>query len=244
MINLSSDHRVLWKSSLRDLSTGPIRSYRWRASNQQPDSRTETFWVLNTNVRLSRFLECKQLELFLQGLPEHEASSVFDAPGVMSSRIFIDLLRAKSSLRSIQNQKDFVLQSTTLLQRLQGLQSMLGRTCWNENLLYTYLGNLKYEIALVRVPIRKVRKFSGWVRNASAVGSKRSSKLELLDTEIFESLLFEECDYYQFFISKELDFHFLGLDPGNLLYNLVMYHYDTKQELPENFKHLLLRKSL
>jgi hypothetical protein len=229
---------VLWKSSHGDLTSGPIRTYRWKSSIQQPNNSTETFWVLKSNVRISKFLECKKLEHFLQGIPIKEMQALFDAPGVISDNLFLDLLRSKNSLLSLNDQLQILSRNKLLLQRLQGLQSMLGITCWTVNLLYTYLGDLKYELVLLRVPIRKVKKFSGWVRNSSAVGTKRS-RGKSLDTEIFESSLIEEFDYYHFLISEELDFSLLGFRPGDLLYTFLETHFRGKRELPIHFKHLL-----
>jgi len=236
---LFQEFRIIGKSIHGSLSKGPKRIYSWKSSNQQPNSTTETFWVLQTNVRVSKFLECKKLEHLLIGLSGFELQSLLDAPGVFRDRLFIDSLRALASF----DLKDKQVSRLQLVARLQRLRSCLGLSHWNLNLLYTYLGNLKYELTEVRVPIRKVKKFSGWVRNSSAVGSKRSLKRDL-EYEIFDTLLTEEIDYLPFLVSKELDFNLLGLSAGSLLYIPLMHYLEIEKELPEHMKKLLFFRYL
>jgi hypothetical protein len=143
------------------------------------------------------------MELFFTGLPEIEMQYLFDAPGVLSDELFIDLLRAKRSL-----QKNSGLAPELLLQRLRVLQTILRRPIWSENLLYTYRGNLKYEIQHIRVAIRKVKKFSGWVRNSSAVGSKSKSKTSGYNPEIFGVIIDEDFDYLRYLLTPILDSYF------------------------------------
>lgn len=64
------------------------------------------------------------------------------------------------------------------------------------------------------------------------------------ECEIFETLLFEELDYYPFLISKELDFTLLGLDAGTPLYSLLISHLKTETELPDCLKKYLRFKQI
>jgi hypothetical protein len=50
----------------------------------------------------------------------------------------------------------------------------------------------------VRKSIRKVKKYSGYVRNSSSVGSKKFSKTSNHIPETFEWSSYEELDYYEF----------------------------------------------
>lgn len=236
---LFQTYRIIGKSTHGTLIKGPKRTYIWKSSNQQPNSTTKTFWVLQTNVRVSKFLDCKKLEHLLIGLTGTELQCLLDAPGVFRDPLFIDSLRALASF-DLKDKQESRLQ---LVARLQRLRSCLGLNHWNLNLLYTYLGNLKYELAEVRVPIRKVKKFSGWVKNSSAVGSKRSIKRDL-EYEIFDTLLTEEIDFYPFLVNKELDFNLLGLSAGSLLYFPLMHHLENEKELPEHMKKLLFFRYL
>jgi hypothetical protein len=50
----------------------------------------------------------------------------------------------------------------------------------------------------IRRSIRKVKKYSGYVRNSSAVGSKQFAKISPIIPERFEWISYEEIDYYEF----------------------------------------------
>lgn len=232
--------RILWKSVHGNVKSGPLRTFSWKSSNQQPNSTTETFWVVKTNVRLVKFLDCLKLKHLLLGLSEEELQLLVDSPKLFQDLLFLDSLRALSSLSLKEDRQTRI----RLVERLQRLRSCLGQTRWDLNLLYTYLGNIYYEVTEVRLPIRKVKKFSGWVRNSSAVGSKRSSGITKPECEIFETLLFEELDYYPFLISKELDFQLLGLDAGTPLYSLLISHLENETELPDYLKKYLRFKQI
>jgi hypothetical protein len=131
---------------------------------------------------------------------------LFDAPGVLEDNLFISLLKAR----------ELGVNQKVLSQRLNLLQRMLGLQEWSLNLYYTYNGVVAYEIMEVRSTIRKVKKYSGYVRNSSSVGSKRNSGTNKPEPEIFEwTALTEEIDYFQFltvgrfssgFLSEEIFF--------------------------------------
>lgn len=168
------------------------------------------------------------MESFFGGLPDFEMQALVDAPGVITDPLYVDLMRAYALL-----QPSHSGQQELLLQRLQRLQSLLGDSPWSENLLYTYQGNLKYELVLSRAPIRKVRKFSGWVRNSSAVGSKRKSGLIELDPEIFETYVdVEDMNFYNYLTCEDPDFDDLGIPAGTYLYPLLKSYYDSEKPIP------------
>lgn len=224
---------VLWKSD-RKLNSRRFMTYRWKSSVQQPNELTETFWELHTEQRLSTFIECKKLELFLNGLDSTEFQGLVDAPGFFSDRLFLELMRA---LASCQNSK-LDVQREYLLQKLEPLQSILHRPVWSKNLLYTYLGVLDYRLQLVRAPIGKVNKFSGWVRNSSAVGSKSKRTISRLDPEIQERLMDSDFDYYTYFMAQPAAFDDLGVTAGTLTYTFLKDCFQRRVPLPESLLYL------
>lgn len=226
---------VLWKSDQKLKQQKGIKTFRWKSSDQQPNSLSETFWELQTAVRLSTFIECKKLELFLRGLDFIEYQCLVDAPGFFSDRLFLELMRALASWPPSRLND----QRIVLLQRLEPLQSMLCRPIWTENLLYTYLGILDYRLAHLRVPIGKIKKFSGWVRNSSAVGSKSQSGLTFLEPEIQERLTSIEFDYYTYFTSNTAAFDDLGVSAGTLLYTLLRKSFSERSPLNDNILKLI-----
>lgn len=164
-----------------------FRTLRWKSSNQQANKSTETFWIAKTNFRLHKFLLFLKMRHLLGSSSEVEVKVLLDGPGVMKDDLFIDALRAKISGVPI----DLLLERLNWLQRLEGKQE------WSFNLLKTWENCINYEIMEIRKPVRKAKKFSGWVRNSSAVGSKRPGKSKS-EPEIFEWSNFDNLDYFEF----------------------------------------------
>jgi hypothetical protein len=135
------------------------------------------------------FIEYLKLKYFFGKMPKvTEVRCLFDAPGVLQDNLFLSALMAKES----------DVQFEVLLQRIVFLQRLLRLKPWNKNLFDTYNGCVNYKLFEVRRPIRKVKKYSGYARNSSAVGSKRKTLTTKHDPETFEWDNFEEIDYYGF----------------------------------------------
>lgn len=228
---------VHWKSETQ-FPQGNFRTFRWSSSYQQPNYLSYTFWELSTRQRWSKFILCKKMELFFGDLPLQEMQALIDAPGLFTDQVFLDLLQAKAELSSDQKRKSDQ-DSNLLLQKLQLVQVLRGETPWSQNLLYTYKGILDYQLQLVEVPIRKVNKFSGWVRNSSAVGSKRMSGGNLDFPEIQETKIDVKLNFLNYFMSPNFEFDDLGIPAGTLLYTLLMECFRKRKEVPEQIKYLL-----
>jgi hypothetical protein len=179
------------------------------------------------------------LEHFLIGLSDKEFGALIDAPGFFNDRLYLDLLQAKAEIQSLQDWKDDNQLKDRLVQKLQQLQLMLGKPVWNLNLLYTYKGVLKYRLEQLRVPIGKVKKFSGWVRNSSAVGSKRRQGLHEVLPEIQEVIDFVELDYFSYFMAPRFDFHDLGFPAETPIYPLFKSYFDAGKIIPETLFKIL-----
>jgi hypothetical protein len=179
---MNSAYQIILEESRRgNPRIGGFRTRRWDSANQQPNQLTKTFWELETNYRFTKFLQVLQMQLLFNGsIPLVEMRALLDSDAVLlTDDLWIDTL-------SVINSR--VVSRDTALKRMQLLQSLLGVSpIWTQNLLYTYLGNLKYTLMEIRVPIGKVKKFSGWVRSSSAVGSKRTSVRIDLDGETVEN---------------------------------------------------------
>jgi len=178
---------ILYQSASR-VRPKNFRTHKWKSSNNLANTLTETFWVVRTPIRKFKYIEYLQLKVLLGLADFSEARACYDAPGVLNDRLFIDALRAwkTSTPRNV------------LWQRLQLVQELLQRPVWSENLYYTYDGTFKYEISEIRQPIRKVKKYSGYVRNSSSVGSKRASGFTRPEPERFEWNQDVEYDWYHF----------------------------------------------
>lgn len=121
---------------------------------------------------------------------------MLDAPGVLRDDLFIDALRAWKT----------DVPKKILWQRLATLQRLLLRPQWEPNLYYTYNGSIAYEMVEARSPIRKSKKFSGYVRNSSSVGSKKRSASFDLEPENFEWTDIVVYDFYSYLTVGEFDF--------------------------------------
>jgi len=135
------------------------------------------------------------MELLFFGLNEADMQMLIDAPGVMKDEIFLSALRAKSNN---------IISSETLEFRLLQLYNLgLYKDQMSPNLYYTWNGTISYQLLLETYAIGKIKKFSGYVRNSSSVGSKRS-RSSSREPEHFEWTNASEYDYYAFFSVGEL----------------------------------------
>jgi hypothetical protein len=76
-----------------------------------------------------------------------------------------------SALRSVQNKlADF----NVIIERLNILCRFLDQPEYESNDLWTLEGTLSFEREEKRVSIRKAKKYSGYVRNISSLGTKKS----------------------------------------------------------------------
>lgn len=119
---------------------------------------------------------------------------MYDAPGVLRDDQFLALLQAKISGVPMD-----VLES-----RLQSLQRLLGQPTWEMNLLRTFDGVLSYEISEILKPIRKGKKYTGYVRNSSSVGSKRGFGGTKPEPETFEWNTESTIDFLAYFSVGQL----------------------------------------
>lgn len=194
----------------QSVSKRKLRSFRtltWRSSNRPKNLSTETFWVVRTPFRRQKFFQYLQMKRLLDLCSDFELRCLYDVPGVLEDNLYIDALRAWTT----DVPKDI------LWQRLQLMQRFLLRPEWSPNLFYTYEGTICYEMMEIQRSIRKVKKFSGYVRNSSSVGSKKSSRISLPIPESFEWNSNEEIDYYHFLTVGE----FFSGQPGNVFFTLT-----------------------
>lgn len=177
---------------------GHFRELSWRSSNNLSDSRTETFWKIKTNFRKFNFIEYLKMKLLILGsksMSLGEIRCLYDAPGVLQDNLYVDALRAWNT----------EVEKKVLWQRLAWLQLLTDKKPWSENLFYTLNGIIRYELEELRFSIRKVIKFSGYVRNSSQVGSKKSSNIYRPEPERFEWTTNVEIDFFLFLTVGEFD---------------------------------------
>ena len=183
-----------------------FRIHRWKSANNLANTLSETFWIIKTSTRKHTFIEYLRLKVLLGFANEVETRCCYDSPGTLENILFLDALRAFRTEVS----------EDTFWERLNYLQRLFNLPEWSPNLYYTLDGVISYEITESRRSIRKVKKYSGYVRNSSSVGSKRRSTSPRPEPERFEWNSNVERDYFSFLTVGEF---FSGL-PGSIFFTL------------------------
>lgn len=181
--------------SVSDKKLKSFRTITWNSSNNLSDSLTKTYWKIDTNFGKFKFIEHLKMKSLIENLSIGERRCLYDAPGVLTDNLYCDAFRAW--------QTD--VPKKVLWQRLNILQSLLDKQQWSPNLYYAQKGLLRYKLEEIRSSIRKVNKFSGYVRNSSQVGSKRTSNKFIPEPESFEWTTNVEIDFYLFLSVGEFD---------------------------------------
>lgn len=191
-----------------------FREHHWSSSNNLPDTATKTFWMIRTPQRKHTFIEYMKLKFFFDMASEIEWRCMIDAPGFLSDNLFISAIIAK---RQVEDRK-------ILLHRLNILQRILGKQIWDENQYFTLNGVMRFHIEEIRKSIRPADKYSGYVRNSSAVGSKSSNKVFVPEAETPEWIDTEEINFLEFLTVGEFT---SGIAPGSIFFTLTK---DQKSE--------------
>lgn len=167
----------------------PLRTFRWKSNSSFSEvTRRETFWIIKSNVRLQTSLDFMKL-LYIWGLlTPKEQQIILDHPGTLADPIFRALAVAKVQTK---------IPLEDLVDNLEKFCSLLGRkNNFRKSLVSQWSGNIAIEIKEKDFPIRSAKKFSGYVRNSSSVGSKRMSKFTFEPIpEKFSPERFEEYEF-------------------------------------------------
>jgi len=172
-----------------------FRTLAWKSSNYSTNKLSRTFWSIKTPNRKNTIIKYLKIKVLLGQASLLETRCLYDAPGVLSDRLFVSALRAFQSGIS----RDILMQRIKLLQRLMNLPE------WSMNLYYTLNNSVSYELREIEKTIRRVKKYSGYVRNSSAVGSKKSRDIFIPEPEIVEWNIDREIDFYYFLTVGEFD---------------------------------------
>jgi len=194
-ISDKSDYKRSWPIKLDRL---------WKSSTSPSNKLAVKFWRIQANVKLDTFLRYMKLRMLFEGLNVGEYQMLVDSPGFFGDSIFFSALRA---LRNNEISPEILGERYNILYQLGYSKEQL-----NLNLLYTLKGVVNYKTSLEDFSVPKAKKFSGYVRNSSAVGSKRKSKTMQVEPEISDWTNAMNIDYYHFFSVGELN---SGLPGGN-----------------------------
>jgi hypothetical protein len=125
------------------------------------------------------------MEHIWNGLSEIELRALLDHPGVLEDKLFVAALRAVQA----------GISKERLSNRMKNLAQILDLPRLDLELLRQWNKVVVFDIQEIDRPIRKPKKYSGYVKSPSAVGGKRSSKINL-DPGIFEWSSMSEIDLF------------------------------------------------
>jgi hypothetical protein len=208
---------ILDKSERGKILRG-FHTHTWNSSNIAPETATKTFWQVETNMKKFNFIELLKMKYFFGDISLVELRCLFDAPRVLQDDLYVELLLAKQQVPM-----------ELLVERLNTIRQLLDLRPWNYNLLYSVLGSTNYRMLELRQAIRKATKFSGYVRNSSAVGSKNTKKIFQPEPEIFEWTMPVRIDYLLYLTVGE----FTSGQPGSTIFTLKRTESPKRKSLGE-----------
>lgn len=183
-----------------------FRSHKWESANNLANSPTKTFWRVRTNFRRETFIQWIKLKLLFSEPSEVELRAFIDLRSVLSDSLFFQAFRAKRLMFPI----DIVVE------RLNTLQRFFKMTELTKNLFYSLDGTISYELEEYRTAVRPAVKFTGYVRNISKLGSKKS-KPSPIEPEISEWFRAVEYDFFYYLTVGE----FSSGPPGGVFFTLM-----------------------
>lgn len=186
---------ILSKSASKKKLTH-FRTHKWASSNTIQNDSTKTFWRVRTNFRRETFIEYLKLKLLYDpNLSSLELRFILDLDTIINDEILMALLRARNLN---------INEEVAISRFLQALR-LYSRKELTKNLFFTLEGTILYELEECRQSIRRVKKFSGYVRNASSVGSKKGSNSSKPEPEIFRwAGTDEKIDWFRYITVGEL----------------------------------------
>jgi len=181
-------------SSRLNLGKGNVNrgfhSFAWRSSRSSTElTRSETFWKVRSTFGKVKTVQYLRLKFFWGELSFDEEQLAFDAPGFLNDvefNVMLTMLAEQQMTKERITKR--VEKALTFLKKKSHFRKELINQ-WEHNILITATSSVR--------PIRKHKAFSGWVRNSSAVGSKRKSKVFTPDpiSEDFDNATFDEYEF-------------------------------------------------
>jgi len=175
------------------LGQGQKRSFmtfKWRANCLPSEiTRSEAFWHVRSTFNEDAMIRYLRLKYFWNELQGEQIELAFDHPRFLRSVEFNVLLALLANTE---------LTRLEISIRAERALSVLNRKSeFRFNLLSTWDQNIRLVAERETRTIRPHKRFSGWVRNASALGSKHKTKVFIPDP-LFEEYPEESFDEFEF----------------------------------------------
>lgn len=176
-----------------------LRSFKvltWKAFSPSSELiRSESFWHVKSSVTLDVLLKFLRLKYFWGELNSREIELLFSHPKVLDDVQFNVLLAVQATTE---------LDKSTIIRRLDIALNFLSlKSSFRKELVQQWAGVVTFVADLETRSIRPHKRYSGWVRNSSSVGSKRLSNISIPEplSEEFTDQMFDEYEFLYEFIT-------------------------------------------
>jgi hypothetical protein len=137
-------------------------------------------------MRRHKLIQFWKMQLLWEGLPENVMKCLFDHAGVLNDNLFIAATRVAVEKEIPERLLNVRIKFITEIQGLPRLDLLLFQQ-WKKI--------VAFNIQELSIPIRKPKKYSGYVRSPSSVGGKRRTGGRP-EPGTFEWSSISEIDYY------------------------------------------------
>lgn len=189
----SSDMHILCKSSNGKVRNRGFHTCVWRSSSQPIHDPGKTFWRIESRLKKFKLIQFLKVKALFGEPNLIELRCLYDAPGTLTDKLFVDALRAKTIKVSLE----------TMSERLAYITNILEIPRLDQKLFWQWEKECSYNILEIAQPIRKPKKYSGYVKSPSSVGGK-NRKLVQPDPGLFEWSSIETIDFYHALTVGEL----------------------------------------
>jgi len=165
-------------------------TYQWKAIESSSEiTRSEAFWLVKSNVSWTAMLKFLRLKFFWGELDEKETEFAFAHPKFLDNVEFNVLLALLARTE---------LTKSEIIRRTEQALNSLNKKCnFRRNLIPQWDNHILITADLEHRTIRPHKAYSGWVRNASSIGSKRNNRPSLPDP-LLDEWAGEKFDEYNF----------------------------------------------
>lgn len=164
--NLLVEPRKGIQLSVGEGKKGNFLTTTWLAISPSSEiTRSESFWHVRSNVRIEVMLKFLRLRFFWEQAEELEKEFSFSHPGFLKDMEFNVLLALLTTTE---------LSRSEIIGRMEKALKLIGlKSNFSLNLISQWNNHILITADLESRTIRPHKAYSGWVRNASSVGSKR-----------------------------------------------------------------------
>jgi len=181
---------------------GPHRTLRWGSSTLPLNEIGKTFWSIETPLRKEKFLLLMKMKFLENDLCPILTQCLLDEPSSLRDELFVS-----SAIAARKNNVPL----DKLWPRIEFIADLLNKPQFKKIILKQWENRFPYRVREYDVPTRKPKKFSGYVRNSSSVGSKRRLPRMEPDPETLQWDSGEKLDVLTFLTVGELKGHSVSL---------------------------------